>query len=711
MKYKKLSLTNDVVTSYDKTKTTILGRVTQKTIDSVPVLGPPLTKFIDVSTDSGGLVPGGPIYFSSNDRLFLLTAVATGSASLMLYNFSAATGAYSYVGRILLVFPNSATTTHTLRSLRVYDGASVGATTGWKVFIMTSGSIAENGGLFMANNIALSDFAILSPPSIPFAIANNTKAMYQLQDPVAMGIATPFLTPMGMALDRSAQVLYASTGTAASMSMMGFDVAQAPNVVSLTVTPPANGSSTWTCTNHGLAANDLVVLTSNVPTPFVASTTTTHTPYWVHSGNLTANTFELKTTKAGGASTASTQTLGGTGTAVRAWGASNSMFLNSKKTGVIATGFAGTALLTDAQHLATISDVNSPNNGQHCYIFPTSTAFYTFRVSDIATSVTSLPTASGVNIAGNGTDIVAPTATFAQYSESTGMIVYTVAQFSFVLKRLINSQIAATFGGQVNTWLENTGAVANYFRASGLLGMECRDGWLMVTSSTVGQRGIIALDLRSDDRFDFSKVISPVVDLGAAGRLKFVSTIEQLFDITDTLAIYYRTASTSSDPVFNSDSGGWTQIDTAEDLSASALQRYVQVKLGFNVATLLSSVPTQVNDVVLGYQPESEISERWLGSVDNTSPNGASPAYSAFRLIRTYSSSVPTLFFRAYDDNGVLVASANTSANPSFFEYSTNNGGSWNALGTVPNTAGTTEVRYKWTTPPGVRVSVSLRED
>jgi hypothetical protein len=79
-------------------------------------------------------------------------------------------------------------------------------------------------------------------------------------------------------------------------------------------------------------------------------------------------------------------------------------------------------------------------------------------------------------------------------------------------------------------------------------------------------------------------------------------------------------------------------------------------------------------------------------------------------LQTAYASSVPTMYFRAYDDNGNLVASANTATNPADFQYTTNNGTSWNALGTVPNTALTTELRYIWSTPPGVNVTSSLRE-
>jgi hypothetical protein len=43
------------------------------------------------------------------------------------------------------------------------------------------------------------------------------------------------------------------------------------------------------------------------------------------------------------------------------------------------------------------------------------------------------------------------------------------------------------------------------------------------------------------------------------------------------------------------------------------------------------------------------------------------------------------------------------------FEYSTNNGTTWNPLGTIPNTVGTL-VRYTFTSPPGVDIRPGLKE-
>ena len=105
MKWIKTDLTADVVGSYDETKTTIQGRVAAKVLGGQPVLGPPLSKFIDVITDSGQ--NPSQIYCTENGRLFVLTApvnntptAQTDSMAVLLYNFNLTTGTYTYQGRI-----------------------------------------------------------------------------------------------------------------------------------------------------------------------------------------------------------------------------------------------------------------------------------------------------------------------------------------------------------------------------------------------------------------------------------------------------------------------------------------------------------------------------------------------------------------------------------------------------------------------------------
>jgi hypothetical protein len=123
--------------------------------------------------------------------------------------------------------------------------------------------------------------------------------------------------------------------------------------------------------------------------------------------------------------------------------------------------------------------------------------------------------------------------------------------------------------------------------------------------------------------------------------------------------------------------------------------------------TRQSTIPQQVNELLLELESLFGISDNWEFS-DDFSDN-TSPSRTAFRLKKTYASSVPVLYYRAYDLSDVLLVNHNTNANASNFQYSTDNGITWLPLGTIPNTVGTL-IRYTFTSPPGVDIRPSLKE-
>jgi hypothetical protein len=127
----------------------------------------------------------------------------------------------------------------------------------------------------------------------------------------------------------------------------------------------------------------------------------------------------------------------------------------------------------------------------------------------------------------------------------------------------------------------------------------------------------------------------------------------------------------------------------------------------FSTIALDTSIHAQLCEFVLGYESLTDNSDKWELSVDD-SDNG-NPSRSAFRLKSTYTSSVPTLYYRALDLTNVTLVTHNTVTNAALFEYSTNGGVAWNVLGTIPNTVGTL-VRYTFSSPPGVDIRPSLRE-
>jgi hypothetical protein len=736
-------------TSYaNNGKTTMLGRAFQKSINSQSVIGPALTQFIDVQT-LAGFIPSQSFFNPSTGHLFLLGPTSP-TPIVALFNFNNATGAYSYVGKVTLALGNVAATTYVLRGFKVYENAGV-----INVLVSVTGSIAINGGTYVGWGLAASDFTI-GGTSIFSASGSNQKAVYFLQDPAAVGSAHVATTSWGIALPYTSSngavntKLWQFNGTLALPQLYSWDLSLTPTVAGIitngisaqtTLYAGTSPSAFFTmgASSNGYANGDPIVLmagTGAVPTAFSAwasgtAQTAAVNVYFIRDLQLVSGNyyFNLTATTGGVAITPTSSTA--SFSMLRAFGTNTSLF--SLKTGVLSPAFTlGTILQNNSCGYANpiSAPANTALNGQDCLYFMTTLGLYLGKISDLTSLSTSWAsmTFTGINISGTGIDITVPSAANGTYSgqgnaADIDRFIYATNVSTFVIKPYQASNITDVFGGVTNTYYETLNPVTVQAGVAAITDTSCYGGWLFICSSTIGQRGVVFVDMYSDANFGNSGVISPVLNIPAGSTFKEINTIEQLFNYTDSMNFWVRNGATSTDAVFASGtlplgspsvsgatSNGWTNIQTSSDLSAITIGPFFQLCVTFQIATLLANTPAQLSDLLYTVIRTNEISDNWEGSVDNTTQNGASPAYTAFRLQVAYATAVPTMYFRAYDDNGNLVASANTSANPTLFQYTTNNGTSWSALGTVPNTALTTELRYLWPTPPGVRVTSSIRE-
>lgn len=686
MRYARINLLDDVVSVYDQNKTTITGRALQQVVNGYDCLGPRLTKFIDVFTDTG-LAPGIP-HVTPNGRMFIVTAPSAGLASILLYNFNLSTGSYSYAGRVQFNLPNLAATTHTLRALKVVDAG----TSGWKVFVATTGSVLINGGLFLINNLALSDFVPIGFPTLGFGAGSDQKAVYFLQDPAFLGAAHQATASVGLALDLAGSSIHLHNGVSATHQFRCWNYSTAPNNPGQTATISIASPGVITSAGHGYAAGDQVVLTTTgaLPTGLTAGTT-----YFVR--NPTANTFELSITT-GGAGINTSGTQSGVHTVRRAFGIASNLSM-------FATGnlpaLTGTLLAVGAEYLAT--PPTGPNAGVANLFFATSSQIYQGKASELSAGVTTWPSLSTANTLGAPSEFTAPTLTNFVYSSVLDRYIYVTNVAQFVSKKWINNQIEKVFGGVGIDYWEGKNPETVNLETAAVSYIDAESGWLFVSNlSTAGQRGIFVLDYRSDYEFDYSAVISKVHDLDN-GILRFIATIEALFESTGNLHFFYRTSG------FGSASGGWNEFVQGQDLAPLAGAQ-IQFKFLFDIANLDASTPAQLIAFLFGYDQIGSTSDKWLFSRDLTSTS--SPARTAFVQQKAYGIAVPKLTLRAYNrTTGTLVLEKNTEDHPSEFEYSSNNGSTWNALGTIPDGALTTAVRYNWSSPPGVDVIVGLSDE
>jgi hypothetical protein len=777
MKSLDLELLASTGTSYDQTRTTLAGRVSQRTIDSKSVLGPSPTRFIDVFSDTG-IAPAITSFASENGRGFFLGAIAAGIIPIFCYEFDQITGIHTYVGRINFSLPSSPAIVHTIRSLKVIDNG----TTGWKIYLIATGTILLGGsGVLMANNIAKSDFSQVSPPVIPFATGNNQKAIYQLgrlaslssrsmtittgtpvkfnfashgfnnNDQVyftsqvgsnwttstfavntkyfvrnaglndfelsatfngasigaAAGPTSVVMQPLnqeidafGAILDTASNRLYTHLGTAANSQYFVRDTSVAPTYSALTGDIISGTPAKISLIGHGLTENEPVqFLAGTLPAAFALNTT-----YFVR--NLTVNDFELSLT-AGGASIAAVTSATGV-TFGRAFGHTNSQWLHQTS---ILPAIAGTLLsTTDVDAIATPTNAplnGSLLNGQKCAFFATSSNLYLGRLDELTAGATAWPSLTTSNMLGALNQIVAPVVVSASWSDALDHAIILAGQaatnaFRFILKKVENNKLTAIFGDTCVSWYETTSRDAYEMRpAAPYTTFTNYGGWLFANSTATGQRGVFASDIRSDIIFDHSYIVSKVVSLPENALLKLVDVKRELIMSGGEVQVEYRTSG------FGSISGGWVTIDQDQELNLP-LGSQIQFKFGFKSHSMDKTSHVQISDAFIGYVAAEELSDNWEYSYDDSS--SSIPTRVGFRLKKTYESAVPsTLSFRAYDLSGVLLVDHDITNETARFEYSTNGGTTWLALGTIPNTVGTL-VRYTFVSPPGVDIRPSLKD-
>lgn len=693
MKFIKADLLADVVSSYDQNKTTIQGRVSSKTVDSQTVLGPPLTKFIDVFTTSGQTP--AQVYCTDNGRLFVLGAIANGTPydtlPVLLYDFDFDTGVSAYVGRIDVQLPNIAATTHIVRSIKAIDTGN----TGWKIFISTTATVLINSGTFLVNNIDKADFVLVGFPIIPMATSSDVKAVYLLQDPANIGVGQLQVASVGSVLDSTNNRLYVHNGVSATHQYYVYDTSVAPSYATAPVSVSVASPGIVSDAGHTFVDNDPVVFSAGtLPTGLIVGTI-----YFVRN-SVAGVSYELSTTS-GGASINTTGSPSVGAVIGRAWGTTGSNFLH--KTGNL-PALTGTLLTNDSEDKAipTAAPVNGGTlDGNNCAFLATSTSLYLGLLSELTSGAVTWPSLTVSNILGTVNQITAPTAGVAAWSDVLDAATYTTNTSKFVTKQVVNNIIQSITGELNNQYYEGFVVDTVSLGLVAVVGIDMASGWIFVAGSTVGQRGIITADFRSDSLYDHSYVVTKVLNNPNAA-LRFITSFEKLADQTGNIKVQYRTSG------FGSISGGWIDLVSFSDLSASVISsNEIQFKILFNMQSEGSSTPAQINELLAGVEANNAISENFEFSDDFSDNN--SPSRCAFRLKLAYASAVPQLFFRAYDLSDALLVNHNTVTNAANFEYSTDNGMTWLPLGTVPNTVGTL-VRYTFTSPPGVDIRPGLKE-
>jgi hypothetical protein len=169
--------------------------------------------------------------------------------------------------------------------------------------------------------------------------------------------------------------------------------------------------------------------------------------------------------------------------------------------------------------------------------------------------------------------------------------------------------------------------------------------------------------------------------------------------------IYYRTSGISGN------SGAWTLISQAGDLSGVTPTSEIQFKIVFRTAGL-SMIADKIYGIAFTYNTNSDPSSTsfYEPSIANSNPTAGIIAWRQRAIFA--STNIPNLTIKIYDSSNVLLLTDTTNS-PTLgtWQYSTNGGSTWTTWSVSANAIGN-YIRYTPTSPVGVgqRVKIVLFE-
>lgn len=596
--------------TYAKNLTYKTGNLLQQVVNTKDVLSPPLIKYIDTFTDAA-LTPLH-CHATDNGRLFVCATPPAGQiGTILCYTFNYSTGAYTFNGGIKYTLPNTAS--YTIRQIKVFDSG----VTGWKITLSCINTTTANGGLYMVNNIALSDFTLVGFPTIPAATTGDTQAskkVFALQEPVHALTAA-----QGHAISSDGKI-YVGNNVIATYQTYKFD-------------------------------------------PYATIST-------VSASGITTDCFVLKT--------------GTTGTAA---------------------GMLGTILLLNNFDIGT--PTTGPNAGNECLYVPGSTGFNEFRLSDVTSGATSIPSLRTCNVLDVANTNTALTPAVANWSNTLQRIVFSTNTRTIV-KQFVSNQFEMITGYQSSQY--RTGVPNLIYDNAGITisSMDVKNGWVFYTLTTAGQIGVLAFDLRSDQHHGYSYFTTKVMD---TRRSQWISlrVNNRLRGSSNPLKVSYRGSNNYNDTLFDSPTGGWTVLANDYSMSELASFDYIQLKGEYYSDLNPTAIFAQPSEIRVITQPKDENDLAWRGDFRNSVQT--SPARVAFSQVQSYDGSKHWEVFGYVRDTGALYIQKNTQDHASDFEISANDGVSYSAVGgAIASSPLLNVLRLKLSTPPGVVVDFSIRE-
>lgn len=369
------------------------------------------------------------------------------------------------------------------------------------------------------------------------------------------------------------------------------------------------------------------------------------------------------------------------------------------KTGTLAS-IPVTILLLNSFNI--ITPTTGPNAGFECLFIGGSVQHIRGRVSELTAGATTWPSIEFVNVLDVPNMNTAVTPATAHFSDTLQRAIWQQISRT-AIKQWVNNSFEFMTGEDSGTQFRTglTGLVHEFGAVS--IGGSFEDaGFLFFTCTTAGQIGILSADLRSNNTFAYSRIITPVIDIK---NTKMLSLVVQKA-IQSAIAVRYRV-----DDFTTENSGTWITAPEDGDFSgiAQPASNKIQVEFMEKLSRTNSTIPVQVLDAHFIVDDLLANNENWRLSFKDS--QSISPFRVGFGQSKAYTGSkhyTVTLYKRS--DNSVLFTK-NTQDNPTDFELSVNNGTSFSALaGAIASSPLLNVLVLKWGSPSGDEVDAVIKE-
>lgn len=694
----KFTGTTTPISSYDSTKTNLGTLIKQYTgaTNEDKYVGPIRLAYarpFEQSTSIPGAYPHVIQWSSTIDWVFLAdNAAAATTRRIVLYEFNRTTSVYTWKGFITLTYPTA--TLHTIRGLRV------------TLDDYTTGTVAVSGTAVTGTSTTWSADRICVGSRIGFGSTDPTQisTWYEIS---AVGSDT------SITLTSSAGTI--SAGTAYVIEDLRI----------LTSTTNA------TTTNGGffVAKGIKYELFISTGTTIPAATTidSIRAVYWLADAATVTNTIACGVAIDDKTSWTSqlAYIIDQTGPKVYVYNFRAALTLTAGKdttTNTIKTGnqaVTGTITQVNNGRVGTLN--HGPGSGIKSLYFVTTTRVYRAALTNLITNSTTWQSDVMVEIPPGSTNTLTATSLLNSLEISTGidsLIIFTTGAAgvrNYVTKFNTTSTPFNHIFMIDSKQLDSTVVDSDSFPHPTINALPFT-GWSeggllhLVRVSAANTNVLYNIPIGADWDYESSTnecVITPSIDISDSTKLYnvYVSNAQSLglneFQIpTEQFRIYYRTSGISGN------TGSWTLLDKSGDLS-SASGTAIQFKITFRTIGSYC-IPSRIYGLTVVYE-DTTTDTHYEPSVSNSS---ISSRIFAYRQKLSWGSNIPNMRIRLYNasTNVIIIDDDVNTSVFGTFEYSSNNGISWNAWDNTQDTVGN-YIRYTASSlPSGVRVRALLSQ-